>query len=230
MVILPPGNYILDNILRAGLTLFPSARIVALPKSEFTTRYDRLMVYVDFPITALLSIVDVLPDGSTAEITNIGNEGFVEIDAALHHDIAMRSSRCLCPGDVVRVSLADFQHALAQSKVFADSAYHAVRTRAFITEQLAVCGMRHDANERLARWLLLISHKQHSATVEITHEAAAGLLGTRRATVSTAAQFLQQHGAIEYNRGTVQIVNHDALRSLSCSCYEVCRKALEERV
>jgi CRP-like cAMP-binding protein len=230
MITLPPGNYILDSTLKAELTLFPSARIVSLPRSEFTTRYDRPMAYVDFPITALLSIVDDLPDGSTAEITNVGKEGFIEIDAALHHDVAMRSSRCLCPGDVVRVSLLDFHSALADSKVFADGVYHAVRTRSFVTEQLAVCAMRHDANERLARWLLLVSYKQQTASVEITHEAAAGLLGTRRATVTTAAQFLQQHGAIKYYRGTVQIVNHEVLRSLSCSCYEVCHKALEEGV
>jgi CRP-like cAMP-binding protein len=230
MITFPPGNYILDKLPEAGLTIFPSARLVSLPRSEFTTHYDRPMANVDFPITALLSIVDVLPDGSTAEITTIGKEGFVEIDAALHHDVAMRSSRCLCPGEVVRVSLSDFQRALAGSKVFADSAYHSVRIRTFVTEQLAVCGLRHDANERLARWLLLICYKQQSATVEITHEAAAGMLGTRRATVSTAARFLQHHGAIDYTRGMVRITNHDALRSLSCSCFDVCRKALEQGV
>jgi CRP-like cAMP-binding protein len=230
MIILPAGNRILDNVLRAGLELFPSARIVALPRSEITTRYDQLMACVDFPITALLSIVDVLPDGSTAEITTTGKEGFVEIDAALHHDTAMRSSMCLCPGEVVRVSLSDFQRALSDSSVFADSAYHAVRTRSFLTEQLTVCAMRHDANERLARWLLLYAYKQNASTIEITHEAAAGLLGTRRATMSTAAQFLQQSGAIEYNRGVVEIVNHAALESLSCSCYAICRKAIDEGV
>jgi hypothetical protein len=226
MIILPAGNRVLDTVLKAEL--FPSARIVALPRSEFTTRYDQPMTCVDFPITALLSVVDTLPDGSTAEITTIGNEGFVEIDAALHHDIAMRSSMCLCPGEVVRVSLFDFQRALSASAVFADSAYHAVRIRSFLTEQLTVCAMRHNANERLARWLLLYAYKQIAATLEITHEAAAGLLGTRRATISTAAKFLQRHGAIEYNRGVVEIVNHSALQSLSCSCYEICRKALDE--
>ncbi len=229
MITLPPGNSILD-VLSSAPALLPSARLVALPRSEFTTHHDAVMASVDFPITALLSVVEVLPDGSTAEITNIGREGFVEIDAALHHDIAMRSSRCLCPGEVVRVSMRDFQRALGESKVFADSVYHAVRIRCFVTEQLAVCAMRHDANERLARWLLLLAYKQQTSSVEITHEAAAGLLGTRRATVTLAAQFLAQRGAIEYNRGTVQIVNHDVLRSLSCSCYDVCRRALDQLI
>jgi CRP-like cAMP-binding protein len=228
MIPLPPGNSILDSLPRTEPALFPSARIVALPPSGFTTRYDQPMACVDFPISALLSVVDVLPDGSTAEITNIGKEGFVEIDAALHHNIAMRSSRCLTPGDVVRVPISEFQRAIATSNVFADSVYHAVRIRTFVTEQLAVCAMRHDANERLARWLLLVSYKLQSSTIEITQEAAAGLLGTRRATVSTAAQFLQRQGAIEYIRGTVKIVNHEALHALSCSCYGVCRKALEQ--
>ena len=220
------GNRILDAVPDMS-ALFPSARIVHIGKGESTTKHSQIMASVDFPTTALLSIIDVLQDGSTAEITNVASEGFVEVDAAYHHEIALRTSQGFYAGEAVRIPIHEFKNALQNSRDFADRVYHAVRIRTFVTEQMCVCSMRHDANQRLARWLLLLAHKMNSLTVAVTHEGAAGMLGIRRATVSTAAQQLLKSGAIRYGRGTVEISDLAILRGVSCSCYEVCRDALD---
>jgi CRP-like cAMP-binding protein len=226
---LPHGNRILDRV--AGTHLAPimhNASIVTLPATQITTLQDRTMSAVDFPITALLSVIGSFADGSTAEITTVGSEGFVEIDAALHHAVAKRTSICLFAGDVVRIPVADFQRGLREEPDFADLVYHAIRARAYVTEQLTLCGVLHSTDQRLARWLLLTMYKLRSPVFPITQESIAGLLGTRRASISVAAKAMSDAGVVRYSRGTIEVLDRDALAHVSCECFEDCRQAIEE--
>jgi hypothetical protein len=45
------------------------------------------------------------------------------------------------------------------------------------------------------------------------------MLGTGRPSVSLAAGILQKAGIIENARGTVKILNRNALESATCECY-----------
>jgi hypothetical protein len=60
-----------------------------------------------------------------------------------------------------------------------------------------------------------------SATLEITHDFLATMLGTDRPTVSSAAAILQNKRIIEYQRGAVRILNRAKLEACTCECYEV---------
>jgi hypothetical protein len=226
---LPSGNRIIDALQEhAASPLLERATVETLAREEWTTRENHVMQTVDFPVSALLSVVARLEDGSTAEVASVGNDGFVEIDAALRNRVAKRSSICLFPGDVIRLRVADFQHALRESSVFSDHVYHAVRGRVFITEQLAACGLRHDTGKRLARWLLLVSEQINSDVIFQTHEQLGAALGVRRASVTVEASQLQAIGAISYRRGLVKIENREALAERSCECYRLCHRALGE--
>lgn len=225
---LPHGNVIIDAIGADARSVLPHADVVTLRASQMTTVYARTMTTVDFPVTALMSIVGNYDDGATAEITTIGREGFVEVDAALHHDVALRTSICLLGGTVIRVPLQDFQRAIASNAAFGDRVYHAVRARSFITEQLTLCGVRHSSEQRFARWLLMAAYKLRTTTIEVTQEAIAGLLGTRRATVTLAAQQLAAQGAISYVRGKVSIADQRRLEQFACCCLGECMDALND--
>src|ERR1700722_10694322 len=224
----PRGNRIFDRVAQLGLTeIFRNARLEVLQPSETTTSESRTMRSVDFPVTALLAVVGTFPDGSTAEITTIGAEGFVEIDSALRQDIALRTSMCLVEGTVIRLPIGDFQRAIVEEPAFADLVYHAVRARSFVTEQLTLCGIHHTTEQRFARWLLLATHKLDTNLITITQESVSGLLGTRRASISLAATAIQKAGAIRNVRGRIEIVDRSALEALSCPCYEECKNVLE---
>ena len=228
---LPRGNRILDRVAGTDLVaIMQNAQIVSLPVAQLTTVHDRQMVTVDFPVTALLSVIGTFADGSTAEITTVGAEGFVEIDAALRHSVAKRTSICLFAGEVVRIPVADFQRGLREEPDFADLVYHAIRARAFVTEQLAVCGALHSTDQRLARWLLLTMYKLGSPVFPITQDSIASLLGTRRASISIAAKAIAQSGAIRYSRGTMTVIDRDLLLKWSCECFEDCLNAIEELI
>ena len=60
-----------------------------------------------------------------------------------------------------------------------------------------------------------------SASLPITHDFLATMLGTDRSSVSLAAGVLQRKDLIEYTRGAVKIVNRKKLEDSACECYGV---------
>jgi CRP-like cAMP-binding protein len=94
--------------------------------------------------------------------------------------------------------------------------------------QTAGCNRLHGVEQRLARWLLMAQDRVSSASIPITHDFLATMLGTDRPSVSLAAGTLQKANIIEYNRGSVRIVNRAELERASCECYGVIRRYTDE--
>jgi CRP-like cAMP-binding protein len=87
--------------------------------------------------------------------------------------------------------------------------------------QTAACNRLHNIEQRLARWLLITQDRVDSATLAITHDFLATMLGTDRPTVRLAAGILLKKQIIEYTRGAVQILSRTKLEKCACECYEV---------
>ena len=225
----PKGNRILDALPAADLErLAELTKIKPMERGESTTQAETVMQFVDFPISALMSVTGLLENGTTLEIASVGPEGFVEIDAVLEAEIALRSAVCSFPGETVRMSFETFRMMLDESRPFARLARRTARARLFVTEQNSMCNLRHSIPERLARWLLVACERLNRSDFPVTHDFLATILGTRRAGVSEAAALLQEQGAIEYQRGLVAIGDPKTLAAASCECYEACNAAIEE--
>jgi CRP-like cAMP-binding protein len=226
-----PGPF--ENRLLAALSETSRARIegsievVPLDRQQYTNLYDAPMRFVDFPIDAVMSVVTTLRNGSTCEVATIGREGFVEVDAALASRTAHRTSFCQIPGHVARMPVNVFQAELDENHEFKTLVLRAVRARAFITEQLATCNLKHTLVERFGRWLLMTRDRLECDEFRVTHEFLAMMLGSRRAGVSQAAATLQMAGCIAYRRGIIRILERDALIARTCECYAAEREAIE---
>ncbi|MGI4831362.1 MAG: Crp/Fnr family transcriptional regulator, partial [Janthinobacterium lividum] len=92
--------------------------------------------------------------------------------------------------------------------------------------QVSACNLLHEAEARLARWLLMIADRTESDVLPLTQEFISQMLGTRRSTVTVVAGNMQRAGFIEYRRGTVQILDRAGLERNSCPCYDFTRRAL----
>jgi hypothetical protein len=94
-------------------------------------------------------------------------------------------------------------------------------TQAMFTQvtQTAACNRLHTIEERLARWLLIVSDRVQSDTFPLTQEFIAQMLGCRRSGVTVAAGTLSRAGMISYKRGTINILNREDLEHTSCECY-----------
>ena len=131
-------------------------------------------------------------------------------------------------GTGYQIRFADLQKVLSRS-------LEDVRTRvlenaqmqALTTNQLAACNKLHEAEARLARWLLMVRDRVQDDFLPLTQEFLAEMLGTRRTTVALAAGVLQRAGMIKYSRGKVQILAVDALEEAACDCYVVTKRLFD---
>jgi CRP-like cAMP-binding protein len=90
------------------------------------------------------------------------------------------------------------------------------------TQQTAACNSLHDAEQRLARWLLQAQDLVgEGETIPFTQEFLSHMLGVRRTTVTLVAGLLQSARVIQYRRGRIEILDRAALERASCECYSV---------
>src|SRR5260370_19395646 len=85
--------------------------------------------------------------------------------------------------------------------------------------QTAGCNRLHDVEQRLARWLLMAQDRVSSASLPITHDFLATMLGTDRPSVSLAAGTLQQPEMIKYHPSSLKVLDRAGLEKVACECY-----------
>ena len=99
------------------------------------------------------------------------------------------------------------RQAYRSSEEIRDRILEFVQEQTISTNQIAGCNRLHEAEERLARWLLMAQDRTQSDVLNFTQEFLAMMLGARRTTVTLIAGALQKAGLIEYQRGHVKIID-----------------------
>ena len=66
-----------------------------------------------------------------------------------------------------------------------------------------------------------------SDMLPLTQEFLGQMLGTRRSSVTVAAGVLQKARLIAYTRGSVTILNREALEETACDCYGIVHQQLK---
>jgi CRP-like cAMP-binding protein len=219
------GNRLLDRLFATSYA--PLARLletVVLQSKRQVQGAGRPFDYVYFPTSAVISTTLVDEEGREVETSTVGNEGMVSVYAIMGLDRCPRQCVCQVEGESLRAPFAAFASELARApqaellmKRYAAAAFrHA--------EQSILCQALHPADERLARWLLMMDDRLGTDELQVTHEFLAEMLGVRRPTVSLAASALQQAGLISYRRGVVRILQRGALEKAACECYTAMRR------
>jgi hypothetical protein len=101
-----------------------------------------------------------------------------------------------------------------------------VQCHAAMTAQIAGCNRLHDAEQRLARWLLMAWNRTQNAELTFTQEYLAQMIAVERPTVSSIAGDMQGKGLIEYSRGQLKILNREKLELIACECYPIVKSSL----
>lgn len=180
--------------------------------------------YVYFPTTAIVSLLYVMEDGSSAEIAIVGNDGLVGI--SLFMGGLSTPSRAVVQSEGwayrLRGQLLKDEFSRSGGIQLLLLRY----TQALITQmsQTAVCNRHHSVDQQLRRWLLLSLDCLEGDKLSMTQELIANMLGVLREGVTEAAGRLQKLGVIHYSRGHITVVDRPRLEALCCECYSVVKR------
>ena len=149
----------------------------------------------------------------------VGAEGMTGMPVALgvmHSDV-----RAIVQGSGTALGLpaARFRAAFAKAPGFNQAVLlymHALLTQ---VSQTAACNRFHDAQARLARWLLMTADRLDIAEFALTQDFLAHILGLRRVGITQAASELKRRRLIAYSRGHLRILDRKGLERAACTCY-----------
>lgn len=201
--------------------LFPHLELIEMPLGKVLYESGDVMRYVYFPTDCIVSLLYVMENGSSAEISVVGYDGLIGV--ALFMGGESTTSRAL-------VQSAGFAYRLLGQRMKDEFNRHGELlhlmlrySQALITQmaQTAVCNRHHSIDQQLCRWLLLSLDRLKNNHLVMTQELIANMLGVRREGVTEAAGRLHKQGVIDYSRGHIVVTNRPKLEQLSCECYAV---------
>lgn len=204
--------------------LVPHLTPINLALGEVLYESGKEQFDVFFPTTAVVSMLYVLANGSSAEIAIVGNEGLIGVSLFMGGESTPSRAVVQVAGCAFRITAEfirdEFHRAGPAQQLFLRY------TQALLTQmtQTAACNRHHKVEQQLCRWLLMSLDRLDSDVVCMTQQLIADMLGVRRVGVGAAAARLQRAGVIEYGRGRITVLDRPRLERIACECYEVVRK------
>jgi CRP-like cAMP-binding protein len=207
--------------------LFAHLEFVPLPFGKVLHESGDTLHHVYFPTCAIVSLLYMLKNGTTAELAVVGNEGLVGVPLFLGGHSTTNRAVVQSAGYAYRLL---WQRMKEESKEYPLMLSLVLRyTQALMAQiaQTAVCNRHHTIEQQLCRWLLVSLDRLPGNHLNMTQGLIANMLGVHRQGVNDAAGKLQKNGVISYCRGHIRILNRAKLEELSCECYTATRKETE---
>lgn len=204
--------------------LFPHLEKIDLSLGKVLFESGDTQRYVYFPVSCIVSLLYVLENGASAEISVVGNEGIIGVSLFMGSESSLNRAVVQSAGATYRLSKQRLKN---EFNIHGDLLQLLLRyTQCLITQmaQTAVCNRHHTILQQLCRWLLLSLDRLPGNELNMTQELIANMLGVRREGVTEAAGKLHKLGVINYNRGHIIVLDRPQLEQLSCECYAVVKK------
>src|ERR1700734_2419948 len=182
--------------------------------------------HVYFLCTGVVSLEVAMAEGGSAEVGLTGHEGAVGVMQLLGPSPAPSQACVLVQATALRIRLDDLRAIFVTSEELRGRILEFVQEQNVALEQVAACNKLHEAEQRLARWLLMCHDRSGQDTRPLPQDFMAHILGPRRTTVTLVAGLLQERGMISYRRGKVTVISPSELEKAACHCYRICNNAL----
>jgi CRP-like cAMP-binding protein len=201
----------------------PQLEWVELPLGTVLYESGATLSHVYFPTTAIVSLLNVMENGASAEIAVVGHEGVVGISLFMGGESTPSRAVVQSAGEAYRLTSDAIKVEFKRAPVL----HLLLRyTQALITQmaQTAVCNRHHSLDQQLCRWLLLSLDRLAGSELVMTQELISNMLGVRREGVTEGALKLQKAGLIRYSRGRISVLDRPGIEARSCECYAVVKK------
>ena len=217
----PHHNHILNNLSKGEFDrLAPSLELVTMGFGEIIYEPGSSPNYVYFPISGIVSLLNVMKNGPSTEIAVVGNEGILGITVFMGESIswlAVVKSAGVTYRLNANILLTEFNLVGSLQRLLLRY------TQALMTQvaQTVACNRHHTIDQHLCKWLLLSFDRLDGDTLFMTQGLIANMLGVRREGVTEAACNLQSSGLIKYSRGKITVLDRPKLEKRCCECYGV---------
>ncbi len=158
---MPTKTEPLQNKLLAALpstifnSLLPHLELVEMPLGKVLYESGGTLHHVYFPTDCIVSLLYVMENGASAEISVVGNEGIIGISLFMGGESTPSRALVQSAGQAYRLSGEKFKKEFSRHT---EMLHLMLRyTQALITQmaQTAVCNRHHSIDQQLCRWLLL---------------------------------------------------------------------------
>jgi CRP-like cAMP-binding protein len=212
---LPPEEY---------LRLSPHLEPVRLNKGRVLQEVGDRVRQMLFLNSGLVSLLPVTENGTTVEAGVVGSEGGIGVSSIPESGRTPYRAVVQIAADALRIDADVLRDEFKRGGRLQDVLLGYALALVHQITQSVVCGRFHTVEERLSRWLLVVSDRVMASTFHLTQESISHILGTPRSGVSVAAAALQKAGLIRYHRGQVHVRNRKGLESAACECYRVLKE------
>lgn len=216
------SNLILSALNELELAqITPSLETVELSQGQVLENQNDQITSVYFVENGVLSLIAVAPDGTNVEAGLIGREGLTGLglldgDWQTPFKLVVQSS-----GSAKLIAVDEFLRLMPHAPRLRSYASSFTRSLAIQTAYTALANAQYKIEERLARWLVMLSDRLNSQVLDITHIYLSIMLGVRRSGVTNALHVLEGDKLIRSVRGKVVVVNRDGLIAKAQGSYGI---------
>lgn len=215
-------NRILATLSPADLALLqPHLQPLALERGKKLEIANKKIENIYFPEHGMASVVGGPGKASReVEIGIVGNEGMTGLPVVFGDNRALHHTFIQLAGDGHRLPVAALRNALESSTLQSLLLKYAQAFMAQATHT-SIANARATLEQRLARWVLMAQDRVQSDSLPLTHEFLSLMLAVRRAGVTEALHELSRRGLIKHDRGTIAVIDRDALIECSNGFYGI---------
>jgi CRP-like cAMP-binding protein len=176
------------------------------------------------------SMTTTFEDGSQVEVGMFGYQSVIGISALMGTKRSLNRVYTQIAGSGYASPIEAARKEFLLCGEFQTLALRYVQAQLVQATQTAGCNAKHDAEQRLARWLLICADRVDGNTFSLSHSLLSNMLGTSRSTISLAAGVLKEEGLIDYSRELIHILDVTRLETRACECYRVIKNHLDNHV
>lgn len=204
--------------------LMPNLKPVSLKLGEVIYESGEQLESIYFPTTAIISLLYIMENGSTAEIGMAGNDGLVGIALYMGGSTTPNRAVVQSAGNAFELSSKALKYEFGLGGIFQNVLLRYTQYLMTQISQTAVCNRLHTVEQQLCRWLLINYNLLQTNKLIMTHDLISDMLGVRREGISIAAGNLQKKKLIKYVRGTITMLDPKGLETVGCECYGVVKE------
>lgn len=221
-------NYLLIALSEAAKKrLFIHMECVELQQGETLYESSETMSHVYFPVDSIISLLHVMGNGDSAEVSVVGNEGLADISLVLGVDRTFSRAVVQSAGRAYRIPRKRLLEEVNHHRELKILILRYIQTLIVQMSQTSVCNRYHSILQQLCRCLLLSLDRLPGNQLTMTQKLISDMLGVRREGITEAAGILRNLGVIDYSRGHITVLDRHKLEHLSCECYAIVRQEMD---